>query len=270
MTTNQNYVPRFDLVGQAWLEDHQENFCKPVMKKLPELVSTPYPTDGSNKYIKLLVEEKSAYPGHLVSMWEEAKRRAAGRTILLPGRDVWLFEVLARLEGTDTIFRPDINSNTKHIVAQVDPDRDRFKECFCIDSCCAGSIPKELKCKDWALGVFSGATDLKSLKAHQLIAKTYPNLQTDPLYLCYAILECIPKYWSHATLDNINRSVQRIEKDGVNFRLAYLTTMVLANHWLETHKDVVKPEIIPEVSIRKTRIRKALSRLKLTRKRRAA
>jgi hypothetical protein len=255
-----------ELTGQAWLDDHIEKFVKPVVGVVPDYKLIK-PADTDN-YTKMLTGANSIYPGLLVKLWTEAKRRAAGRTILLPGRDVWLFEVLARLEGTDTIFRPDISSNAVTTIAKSDPQKEVFKGCFCVDSCCAGSIPKKLGCADWALGIYSGfAANLEQLQAHQLIAERFPNLATDPLYNCYAILECVPKYWTHASASN-GIVTQQVVPDGVLFRTAFKTTMVMANHWLENHKPQVVNEfnLEPEVSIRRTRIKKTLTKLKAKRR----
>jgi len=225
------------LKGKEWYDDHLKSFVIPVLGKIPKLLNNNYlTTNQSLKMLKVEVNLKA-----LLELWAEAKKRAQGRIILLPGRDVWLFEVLARLDGTKTIFRPEISSDTWKWVAAHDPERELFKNCYCVDSGNAGSIPKGLSCVDWGLVYYS----MGHHPLHQLI-QFNPNFK-GPYYDCYCILESIPKYWVRGALTTGPYNVQKIAPTSLNgigtFTVAVLGTMLVANYWFKVNETKVASRI---------------------------
>lgn len=254
------------LKGRQWLNNHIETFIKPELKKwdIPfsavEKMATG-PKCPESCYLQMLKEYPKTVET-MMALWEQAKKNAKGRTILLPGRDAWLFEVLARLDGTDTLFKPEISSLTKGWAAKFDVDKDRFKKCYCIDSGVAGSVPKALGAEAW--GLVSGANRL--LPGDQWTAN------------CYSVLEALPKYWTRGCLDKPGskleecKIVQKIAGDSDyenetnkatmmrTFAVAAAGTIFLAEAWLKVHPEgeVFEPE--PEPVILKPKLkRKRLS-----------
>lgn len=238
------------LVGKKWLDDHIKTFIKPNISggKLPDLLAT------DNGYADMLRKEENLKA--LLELWAEARKRADGRTIVLPGRDTWLLEVVARLEGHDTLFRPDISSITYSWVAKHDPDAEKIKSCYGVDSGNAGSVPKGLKCADFGMVFYNGSPQ----KRHQLI----PHHNAGPYYNIYCVLEGGLKYWTHATLIGANsvanptRISQKIETNQESFRWAAVHTLLVANYWLK-----MNPE--PETT-RRLKLKSALKRLETTRR----
>lgn len=155
-----------------WLDEHLETFVRPFLRTIPN----PDPKDH------WVVAFKATHIKALVNVWAEAKKRSKGRQILLAGRDVYLFEVLARLEGYPTIFRPDISRDTaKHV-------KENYKECYLLDTGFQGSVPKALGMEHYDLISFSGGDK----ELHQV----FPNSSGEPYYSLSSHLEGVCKYWS--------------------------------------------------------------------------
>lgn len=145
----------------GWLQDHMREFVEPVLGYHPSQ-SASYYTPEELTVIK--------------NLWRSAKSKANGRPILLPGRDVFVFEVLARREGFPTVFRPDISRLT---VEHVTED---YSGHFVFDTGYAGSIPKLLNAK-----LFSLASGI-----HQ----AFPHLKGSRSLVLK--IENSPKYWRRA------------------------------------------------------------------------
>ena len=129
-----------------WLNRHLKEFVKPYLGKIPEV--NP----------EKCWSAKSLTPASLqllLKVWEKAKVRAKGRTILLPGRDVWLVEVVAQVDGfRDTIFDPKISSDVAH---SYDPKwgsilmPKRYRDCYVLDTGYSGTVPRALGVPAWNL-----------------------------------------------------------------------------------------------------------------------
>lgn len=246
-----------EIKGRAWLDAHLETFVKPVLGKIPD-VNTNL-TQEQDYYIANLSNENVLKS--FIDLWEETKKRAKGRTILLPGRDTWLFEVLARIEGVDTIFRGNISSNTAAWCGLYDPDKEVFKKCYAIDSGNSGSVPRALSVADWAMVYYGGGT-----ANHQLLPH---NGNNNKYMTCYSVLEGSHKYWTRGVLDPqpststpapakflpTMKIVQGLEPNKTCFLSAALQTMKLAAYWFKIHPEV---ENLP---VRKARIRILMSRM---------
>lgn len=117
----------------SWLEQHLEEFVKP---QIGEFDQTPL---GYFSQEELTVLKNS---------WRSIKRQANGKTVLLPGRDVFLFEVLARRENYPTVFVPECSRMT---VRHIAVERPELKELFLFDTGFAGSIPRNLGSQSFSL-----------------------------------------------------------------------------------------------------------------------
>ena len=86
----------------GWLADHQRDFVEPIKATLS--------TTGRVSFFGSSIESQDM--SLIKNAWRSAKKLSKGKTILLMGRDVWPFEVLARREGFPTIFDPRCSRQT--------------------------------------------------------------------------------------------------------------------------------------------------------------
>ena len=97
------------LAGQQWYEQHMEEFVRPQLALsghgIPNIVSSGGYIDSMHK----------RWMSALRAIWFQVKRNAGKQTILLPGRDVWALEILARLEGYPTCFKPEFSGDVREI-----------------------------------------------------------------------------------------------------------------------------------------------------------
>jgi len=68
----------------SWLEEHLETFVRPYIKHIPNL-DTKFFSEDDMRRIK--------------NIWRGVKQRAKGKKLLLTGRDIFVFEILARREN---------------------------------------------------------------------------------------------------------------------------------------------------------------------------
>lgn len=118
--------------------------------------------------------------------WRSIKRAADGKTILLPGRDVWCFEVLARREGYPTVFDPTCSRQTVVHLAKEHPE---WQELFLFDTGFAGSIPRAIGSKKHAL---------LSHSALSSTVQVFPRLSFSRGLALR--IESTPKYWESGRL----------------------------------------------------------------------
>lgn len=180
----------------SWLDQHVEEWIKPHLGLVPEVKSIP----SNCNYIDYFLPGKTGHLEILQECWENAKKNAKGDPILLAGRDTWLFEVLARIEGHPTVFLPQASS-----AACGHPSfKGKYKHCYGVDSGHRGSVPKTMGCERFGLVYCSGTPSIR--KVHQLI----PDLNVgcfnenigaalkkrgETCYNLYCWLEGHPKYW---------------------------------------------------------------------------
>src|SRR4051794_31916934 len=113
----------------SWLDEHIETFVKPV---IPDF--EPYP-NGTFREGYFANEELTV----IKNSWRSIKRAAEGKPILLPGRDVFVWEILAQREKYPTLFLPECSRLTvRHVKI---PDLHQY---FLFDTGFAGSIPRGL------------------------------------------------------------------------------------------------------------------------------
>lgn len=159
----------------SWLSNHLENFVKPVLGYVPKLPS------GYVRYFS--TREMSI----IKNMWRSVKRESVNKQILLAGRDVFIFEILAQREGFKrTTFRPDISRLT------VEHVKENYRDHFVFDTGWNGSIPKALKVENYTMGSSTSlALKLQPLRTHN--HQVFPRLKGARSLILK--VENTPKYW---------------------------------------------------------------------------
>lgn len=153
-------------MGTSWLAWHLEEFVKPYLGLIP--------TESDQKYFS--AEEMTV----IKNCWRSVKASAQGRKILLAGRDVFVFEVLARRENYPTIFLPECSRQTaRHIKL------DSKENLYIFDTGFIGSIPGALGIKSFGLLSYSSRQNVG--------VQIFPRL-TFSRHLALKI-EGTPKYW---------------------------------------------------------------------------
>lgn len=146
-----------------WLKKHLLEFVKPRISVIPNA-----------SFLSLGFNEETTK--QLIVNWKQAKKLCGAKTMLLAGRDVWEFEILARLDGFKSEFRSDISTDT---VGHITKD---YSEYYLIDSGYSGSVPETLGVMKWNL--VSGT--------NQLLPGNYAAASIA------GSLEGTPKYWTRA------------------------------------------------------------------------
>jgi hypothetical protein len=201
----------------SWLEEHLETFVRP---RAPEVPETPL---GYFEQNELTV---------LKNAWRSIKRQADGRPVLLPGRDVFLFEVLARRENYPTVFVPECSRMTVRKLSETKPE---LKDLFLFDTGFAGSIPRNLGTPSNGFKLFS-ATILNNK------AQVFPRL-TLSRYFALRI-EDSPKYWQSGQIVD-GEVKQEFAADHEFVRAARLTIEVYTNSspkFINQHKPIERRE----------------------------
>jgi len=225
----------------SWLDEHLETFVRPYLGSIPNI-------DMTSNYLKSWDQRLNMT---LKAVWERAKIRAMGRPILLPGRDVWEFEILARMEGFPTTFRPEFSGE---VVRNIKIKED-FSQHYVLDSGFAGSVPKALKATHFGLvakgptQLFRKSTDGKILplmptdQTQKLLHQVFPHArmfrphetnrppeteQEQPLVMRLAsALERNPKYWWSATVDYIAGKPSQVLANEEHFKYAAILTQFI-------------------------------------------
>jgi hypothetical protein len=155
-----------------WLSKHLEEFVKPHLGYIPKRYS----------HVKHFTPREMVY---IKSIWRKARREAkeTNRTLLLLGRDVWVFEVLARRENFPTIFVPECSRVTKYHFAERFSGRN---DLLLFDTGFEGSIPRALN------------LDHILVSANNRSKQIFP-CQNDARALAFKI-EYSPKYWESGRL----------------------------------------------------------------------
>jgi hypothetical protein len=219
----------------GWLEEHLENFVAPVLgsDKVP------------NEPLSYFRSEELTV---IKNSWRSVKKSARGRPILLPGRDVFIWEILAQREKYPTMFLPEVSRLT---VAHVKiPDLEKY---FLLDTGFAGSIPR-------GLGIDKGDFKLLSFSNNgggiwsQLHGKDDTRTQVFPrLSFSRGLalkIELTPKYWNTARMHSESgvwgngfEKVQQDKSPTAEFeRAARLTIEIYKNSaakFVPNHKPIV-------------------------------
>lgn len=164
----------------SWLEKHLEEFVRPVTGDFDE---TPL---GYFRPEEITI---------IKNAWRAVKRNAKGKKIFLPGRDVWVFEVLARREDYPTLFMPECSRQTVH---QILKNNGLFHNIFLFDTGFIGSIPKGLKIKKFGLMSYENRENVG--------VQVFPKLTMSRSLSLY--IEKTPKYWESGRLGENNEIIQ--------------------------------------------------------------
>lgn len=198
----------------SWLTMHIEEFVKPVLGD-----------DFSDEPLGYFTPEEMTV---IKNTWRSIKKAAKRRQILLPGRDVFIWEILARRENYPTVFIPECSRLTVNALAkQLGP---AIRSCYLFDTGFAGSIPNALKSKQFNM-----------LSHHDRLGKVqiFPRL-TFSRGLALKI-EKTPKYWSTGRLGPEKEIVQE-QSDIFEFaRAARLTIEIYkdsSSKFVNKHKPI--------------------------------
>ena len=228
----------------TWLDQHLEEFVRPQLGEIPEV-------DPKNVWIQRFTPN---YLKALRATWDQAKRRSRGLPILLPGRDVFLLEILARMEQYPTEYRQDISS----IVAQYSRLVGKnYSNHYVVDTGYSGSVPKRLKAARWDLIRYSicapwnpnygtpislGAKwpkyayhlwyhdTAKAKQDHQLFPWQRPGGIID--YIAQ-LLEGVPKYYTRATTKGDGKSTPLTTYQPLSNNEDFANAAILTRHIAE-------------------------------------
>src|SRR5215831_13984200 len=197
----------------GWLDDHIKSFVEPVIGEFDR-------AEGSNFFIP---EELSV----IKSAWKSVKRAAKGSPILLPGRDVFVFEILARRENYPTLFVPECSRGTVSEIGQI--LAHNMEKYYIFDTGFMGSIPRKLQATRFSLLSYN-------LREETVGVQVFPRL-TLSRGLALKI-EGTPKYWETGRMveGKIEQPLSKLEEFK---RAAQLTVEVFTN---SSPKFVAKPK----------------------------
>lgn len=178
-----------------WLETHIEEFVKPIIESGGK---------GEFNTAEFLSAETQALQGNVLkdvpftpeeltvikNAWRAIKSQAKGKQILLPGRDVFIFEILARRENYPTVFMPECSRQS---VAHIAKDLGPVRNCFLFDTGFAGSIPRNLRIKNYTMLSSSQLTAEGFGHGKDVSTQVFPRLSLSR-HLALKI-EQTPKYW---------------------------------------------------------------------------
>lgn len=181
----------------GWLATHLEEFVKPRLGFVPEVEH-------------FFTQEELTV---MKNIWRSVKRQAGSRPVLLAGRDVFVFEVLARRENFHTVFRPDISRATVHLIP-----KDLYRGYYLFDTGFAGSIAKSL-----GLDSFILASALRPMANRYQV---FPNLKGSRTFALK--IEATPKYWTIAQYDD-DKIMQTLSPRAEFERAASITIQVYKN-----------------------------------------
>lgn len=164
----------------SWLHTHLEEFVKPHLGYIPEFSQNDCQFTSAEKAI-------------IKNIWRQVKKEATQqkRPVYLLGRDVFIFEILARREGFPTVFEPGCSRQSRETYKfNTETGKGVPKNAYIFDTGFEGSIPR-------ALGVES----YKMMSANGVLVPTkqsFPHM-TGSRTLALKI-ERMPKYWHSGRL----------------------------------------------------------------------
>lgn len=151
---------------QSWLQEHLRTFV------LPHLGCIPDPDSPT----RLFTKEEMAV---IKNIWRSAKQAAKGKMLVLPGRDVFIFEILARRENYPTYFLPACSRGSVRYFKDKLPEN-----AFIFDTGFMGSIPRALEVDNFKLVSFADRHSQKQVFPHLTLSRSLALK-----------IEATPKYW---------------------------------------------------------------------------
>lgn len=225
----------------GWLDEHIEGFVIPHLESEGNTIST---VEWHRKALSSLYEPLNVFATEELTVikntWRSVKRAAKGKTVLLAGRDVFIFEVLARREGYPTHFVPECSRMTvRHLKIP------NVEDYFLFDTGFIGSIPKGLGITDFSLmsyssnSVFDGWGIYRQHKTNPLTIQVFPRL-TFSRGLALKI-EQTPKYWESGRVVADDEIVQPMSRLQEFINAARLTVEIYKNSapkFIPKHKPI--------------------------------
>lgn len=199
----------------SWLEEHVDGFVLPhliLMREGGQLSPSAVSASIQIPLNPFTPEELTV----IKNTWRSVKKAAKDKTILLAGRDVFIFEILAKREGYPTVFMPECSRMTaRHLKI---PNVDDF---FLFDTGFIGSIPRGLGIKDFSLMSYA---QNKWADGINPTVQVFPRL-THSRGLALKI-EQTPKYWESGRLGIDDEIVQPVSKIAEFVNAARLTISI--------------------------------------------
>lgn len=243
-----------------WLEKHIEEFVKPAYKDW-SLTLPSFDPDFYKKaaYAPYAVNDKRMKQFFLC--WEVVKRYQdkLQKPILFPGRDSFIFAVMAGLDGNkDHVFKPEFSGTVTSYAKQLGFDTT-YANHYALDSGYSGSVPRKLGItKHFHLVRYGGGN--RDAEFPQLPPPTGMTFsQMDDLAFC---MEGQAYYWVRAEVtydvpSSSNRKatgfLQPLDKGA--FSRCYQMVLMLAEAWYATHHMPIRERHVRTV-------KRALVRLK--------
>lgn len=220
----------------AWIDEHLETFVRPVLGYVPNIPTSFEEDDDPESLWNGYYWTRKFTPARIALLnttWQAAKAKMLQNkkeSILLPGRDTFLFEIMAKVEGFEaTIFRPEISSEVASGGVKLNPDASKWsKVCYGVDSGYAGTIMTKLSIPVFGLVSFnSTASYSPDREAKQLTPRLNPNVATQ---LCGDMENC-PKYWTRARATDKYEGFTQTTSPLDEFRAAAVLTRHLVAHF---------------------------------------
>lgn len=214
------------LKGRDWLDYHLETFVRPRINKIPDV--EPGATFIGSHTPTIL--------DTLIAFWEEIKAKSAGREIVLPGRDAYHLEILARLDGYPTTFRPELSSVVSGQVNYSEKVKNfvgSYPEAFGADSGNLGTVIKRMGITRFLLANYAMSSDKSEHQA--LYGK---DLQKN-CYALYGQMEGSPKYWTSGNVTEDGDVIQDLSYSA-NFTNAAMLTRFIAEHYLKANLNEIR------------------------------
>lgn len=199
----------------SWLKEHFATFVSTVVGHNVE------PTLPAG-YVRFFTPQEMSI---IKNMWRSLKCASvsSNKPLLLPGRDVWLFEVLARRENYPTTFLPQISRLTVHTF------KDIYKHYYVADTGFIGSIPKILGTESYSMvssahaptGFYNNSTcNCGTCKKGRRMGKFQAKPITSEVNQIFPRMkgsrslalkiERTPKYWKRAYLEHPQSPMDRV------------------------------------------------------------
>ena len=204
----------------SWLDDHFENFVWPNM-----------PDGTCNSNIQPLGYFSQEELTIIKNLWKSVKKQAGNKQILLAGRDVFIFEILARRENYPTIFMPEISRATvQHIKRFPLEVEDDF---FLFDTGFVGSIPRGLGLRNFSLMSYALNSSMVGYWPNRRRTSNPDTKQVFP-HLSFSRglalkIEKTPKYWESGRMGTEDQIIQPFSHQEEFYRAAQLTLEIYKN-----------------------------------------
>jgi hypothetical protein len=195
----------------SWLEDHLDNFVEPNTPPEEEAFIPFFDIPMSNNSQPFFTQEELTV---IKNTWRSVKKASKDKTILLAGRDVFIFEILAQREGYPTKFMPECSRQTVRNIKI-----ENLEDYFLFDTGFVGSIPKNLGMNNFTLMSYSNRENVSVQVSPRLTFSRGLALK----------IEKTPKYWESARVSTTGEILQGFSRHNEFINAARLTIEVYKN-----------------------------------------